>query len=362
MTNSVTTITTAAASGNGTTATLTFATQAYAPFAVGQQIVVTNLLSTDTLNTAYQGTYTVTACTTHTVQYNSTAVGVQTSAGTITANLNPIPIYQGNPLTVPSNGTGVANGNYPNGIPAIKIKESDRAAYNAVAGALQSQTSTTVGGVTYPGAYVIAPTGQNTTPISGSWPVSSVRTAPWAGVGGERTVMHSVTVSFPSALAAQYFFNTGSVITFTASQSDSSTPKNLSWYSLLRNMGTITFSNTGCYSSLSAGVGTSYGWSYFVSNKTTQQTIFTDQISGTYSPNQYDILCSLDTTGTVLTFQIQFQDTSHGTGNPLVFGDTEGGQATGTLTSTVNITYASGPYVSVSPYLPAPSTIVPLTS
>lgn len=371
--NTVTTINTGAASGNGTTATITFSTQSYPPFAIGQTITVTGLLSTDSLNTAYQGTYTVTGCTTTSVSYNSTAVGSQTTSGVITANLNPIPLYDGYPLTVPSNGAGIANGNYPNSSPAVKIKDSDRAAYLAVAGALQSQTSVTVGGITYPGCYVTAPSGQTTTPVSGIWPVSSSRSTAWGGITesgynqpntAEDTINHIIQVTFPSALAAQYYFNSGSLITFTASQSNTSTPKNLSWYTLLNNV-TVTFGYSGASGSKngsSIGTGSSYGWIYFLSNKGTQQTIFTNVVSsGTYAPNQYDILCTLDATGTILTFQIQFQDLTTGSGASSWPGD-GGGPVTGTITSTVNLTYASGPYVSVSPYLPTPLTLTPLTS
>jgi hypothetical protein len=78
--NSNTYVTTAA-SGTGTTATLTFATQATAPFAVGSQIVVSAIAPI-----GYQGTYTVTACTTSTVSYLNTTTGSQTAAGNIVQN------------------------------------------------------------------------------------------------------------------------------------------------------------------------------------------------------------------------------------------------------------------------------------
>ena len=80
------TLTTTAATGNGTTATLTFSpTQSTAPFAVGSQITVSAVTPT-----AYNGTWTVTACTTNTVSFLSTATGAQTAAGLI------VPLYQWN--------------------------------------------------------------------------------------------------------------------------------------------------------------------------------------------------------------------------------------------------------------------------
>jgi hypothetical protein len=69
---------TTAASGNGTTVTLTFATQPTAPFAVGDTITVSGMVPS-----AYNGTFVVTAGTTTTVSYASSATGSQTQAGVI---------------------------------------------------------------------------------------------------------------------------------------------------------------------------------------------------------------------------------------------------------------------------------------
>ncbi len=74
-------IATTAASGDGTTATLTFAAQTAAPFIVGQKISVSGVTPSG-YNT---GTGTVTACTTTTVSYTNSTTGAQTVAGTITA-------------------------------------------------------------------------------------------------------------------------------------------------------------------------------------------------------------------------------------------------------------------------------------
>ena len=72
--------TTAAASAAGT-ATITFATQTVAPFVVGQTIVVAGITPT-----VFNGTWTVTACTTTTVQFALAGTnGPQTVAGTVTA-------------------------------------------------------------------------------------------------------------------------------------------------------------------------------------------------------------------------------------------------------------------------------------
>ena len=73
-----TTLATTAASGNGTTATLTFAAQAVAPFEVGAQIIVAGVTPIE-----YNGTYTVTGCTTTSVSYANVTTAAQTIAGTV---------------------------------------------------------------------------------------------------------------------------------------------------------------------------------------------------------------------------------------------------------------------------------------
>ena len=75
---STTSLTTLTASGTGTTATLTFADRTTPPFQVGQSITVSGLTPT-----GYNGTYTVTACTTSSVSFASVTTGSQTVAGTI---------------------------------------------------------------------------------------------------------------------------------------------------------------------------------------------------------------------------------------------------------------------------------------
>lgn len=66
--------------GNGTYAVLFFAAQPAAPFQAGEKIIVAGLTPS-----SYNGTYTVTLCTTTYVAYVSTATGSMTVAGTVTA-------------------------------------------------------------------------------------------------------------------------------------------------------------------------------------------------------------------------------------------------------------------------------------
>ena len=98
-----TTLATTAASGTGTVATLTFAAQAAAPFEVGSQIIVAGVTPT-----GYNGTYTVTACTTTTVSYANVTTGAQTVAGTVkmgaalTSSTIPVATIQGSDIYVSS--------------------------------------------------------------------------------------------------------------------------------------------------------------------------------------------------------------------------------------------------------------------
>ena len=67
-----------AASGNGSTVTLTYATQVSNPYTVGQQITVTGVSPS-----GYNGTYTVTSVSTTQVQFASTYTTAYTSGGTV---------------------------------------------------------------------------------------------------------------------------------------------------------------------------------------------------------------------------------------------------------------------------------------
>ena len=69
------------ASGNGSTATLTFTTQTQVPFAIGATITVT-----DVVPLAYNGTYTVTASTTSSVSYAAAANTTYQNSGEIVAS------------------------------------------------------------------------------------------------------------------------------------------------------------------------------------------------------------------------------------------------------------------------------------
>ena len=78
-TSSTATITATAATANGTTATITFATQVVQPYLVGSSITVSGFTS----QTGFNGTFTVTACTTTTVSYALSQTLTGTVMGTV---------------------------------------------------------------------------------------------------------------------------------------------------------------------------------------------------------------------------------------------------------------------------------------
>jgi microcystin-dependent protein len=78
------TLSTLTASGNGTTATLTFAPQTVPPYPVGSTITVSNIVPI-----AYRGTFVVTEATVTSVSFASTVTGAQTTVGSI-QSLEPL--------------------------------------------------------------------------------------------------------------------------------------------------------------------------------------------------------------------------------------------------------------------------------
>jgi hypothetical protein len=98
-------LTTTGASGTGSVATLTFATQSVAPFTVGQSITVAGVTPT-----GYNGVKTVTACTTSSVSYSSTTTGAQTVAGTIVPSTQTYNSFSRNSVTLSNQATYTASG------------------------------------------------------------------------------------------------------------------------------------------------------------------------------------------------------------------------------------------------------------
>lgn len=204
------------------------------------------------------------------------------------------------------------------------IKEVDRAAYNTFADTITSNRLT------------IPPATQGSL-----FTLSTVtRTSPWAS-----TISHTVTVTFGSADAARFYFNSGGNFKFSASftnyTNDTSYLVNRSWATLLTNMGIITMSaNT----TTNTGTGTpqNIGWYNLT---TTNQLIFTkfvDAADSQYSPNQYDLYARRNAGSTQVIFTPTFSYTAAGSGGYAYE------PANGTLTSLTQEYYATGSNVSVT--------------
>jgi len=303
--------------------------------------------------------------------------------------LNAAPVYNGNPLTTATN--------------TVKVRQADRAAYLAVALALSNPSPTTIGGVSYPGCYVKAATNQFTNPVPGasendnSFPAVSVRNQSWGNTSsgtsygtqpsGKQSVICETTLTFTAQggysanQIAEWFFQSGSSITFSGSrQFGTVSGKNTSWTALLNNMGTISFSYSGVTATgnpvlSSGGSGlTTYGWNWFNNNKGANGIVICTNSLGTtgsslYAPNQYTLTASIDATGSILTFIATFSDLSTAYTKTQADGATGGNPndtttfsiddpVDGTLTSIMNVKYATGPYVDVTAYLPTVATPV----
>jgi hypothetical protein len=94
--------------GNGTTATLTFAARTIAPYSVGQTITVSGVPTPP--GSGFNGTYLVTACTTTTVSYNNSVVATPSalthSQATVSNSLIPNVIALATPdVQLVGNGT-----------------------------------------------------------------------------------------------------------------------------------------------------------------------------------------------------------------------------------------------------------------
>ena len=170
---------------------------------------------------------------------------------------------------------------------------------------------------------------------------TSTRTTQWNG-----TITHNVTVTFPSANARRYFFNSGGEIQFKAQLSNGSGAKDNDWATMINNMGTVKFGYTNT-SSTGSGTGSAIG-NYDLTG--TYQTIFEKSGSGVYAENLYKIRAR-STANNTIDFNIRFEDNDVGEGvNPPDFVpvDENVQYISGTLLSTVQQKRATGSFVSVS--------------
>lgn len=174
----------------------------------------------------------------------------------------------------------------------------------------------------------------------------AVRTSPWNG-----QLNQIVTVNFASANATRYFFNTGSSIQFSASiasYTGTGSDKGPTWYAMLNGMGIISFSQSATTCS---GSGTNSAIGYAQLTSSYQQIFNKIAPSGTYADNDYFIFAKLNS-ATQIEFKISFQDNATYTNTTIYpggygpYGVDE--DVNGTLTSNVQMRYATGSNVAVA--------------
>ena len=219
-----------------------------------------------------------------------------------------------------------------------QVKESWRAAYMAMA------TDCDTNRLTAP-----PPSGEAT---RADLVTQQIRTTAWNG-----RISQTIVVTFPSADEGRYFFNTGGQIEFSADRSGGTAGlKNVTWSTILSNMGTIKF-NYDVTSCTGTGYTSTIGW-YDLT--TSDNLIFEkDAPSGAYAPNKYFIYARVNSTTDrrIGYFTIWFADDS---GQPPSYPDPGFGideNVDGVLTSTVQVYRASGTNVT-RPVPPASTTTI----
>ena len=131
--------------------------------------------------------------------------------------------------------------------------------------------------------------------------ISSARSSAWNGV-----VVHEVAVTFSSADARRFFFNTGGEIRINANNTGASTPKGLDWNQLCSQVGTIKFSSETTVST--SGGGSSIGnYDLTSSFQNIYQKIGSGTYSAVYAGNIYTIKARSDI-DTRIIFRIEFND------------------------------------------------------
>ena len=164
--------------------------------------------------------------------------------------------------------------------------------------------------------------------------ISSARSSTWNGL-----IYHEVIVTFSSANARRFFFNTGGEIRISANNTGAVTPKGLDWNQLCSQVGTIKFNSETTTST--TGGGSSIG-NYDLTSAF--QDIYQKIGSGTYSAiyagNIYTVKARSDI-DTRIIFRIEFND--------VVFDNNVDNNVDGRLQSTLQHYRANGDVTVVAP-------------
>ena len=173
---------------------------------------------------------------------------------------------------------------------------------------------------------------------------SSSRTTNW-----KNEIQHIFTIDFGTTDKARYYFNSGSDIRMSLSQTGGSGSKTTSWRTLLSDIGTIKFNYT---TTTQTGSGSSFpgsrGW---YDMTTSYQNIMTDSVggSGVYAENNIVISARKNASSSTLQIRIRLIDADTGDQRPgFLPGPGEDESVTGTITSTVQRFRATGSNVQVA--------------
>ncbi len=131
--------------------------------------------------------------------------------------------------------------------------------------------------------------------------ISSARTSSWNGL-----IFHEVVVTFSSADARRFFFNTGGELRISANNTSASTPKGLDWSQLCSQVGTIKFNSESTIST--TGGGSAIG-NYDLTSafQNVYQKIGSGTYSAVYAGNIYTVKARSDI-DTRIIFRIEFND------------------------------------------------------
>lgn len=192
---------------------------------------------------------------------------------------------------------------------------------------------------------------------------SATRTTNWGTAVSVPTVTSTITVTFASANAARYFFNTGGTIRVSCSRSGGAgNPQDLAWTDLCTNIGTLALPATSSsqtivgvgYTGLTKIGGGGSSPTTYIRNGfyqlTGTPTLYFQQYSNTGVYTGDNIQLSYSTNSTVVTITVLFTDVSSGTAADTV---------TGNLTVTAVVRPSETTYISNSWGTPSVSVSAP---
>jgi hypothetical protein len=164
--------------------------------------------------------------------------------------------------------------------------------------------------------------------------ITSSRSSTWNGL-----IVHEVAVTFSSAEARRFFFNTGGEIRLSANNTGAGTPKGLDWNQLCSQAGTIKF-NSETTTSTNGGGSTIGNYDLTSAFQDIYQKVGSGTYSAVYAGNIYTLKARSDI-DTRIIFRAEFND--------VVFDNNIDNNVDGTLSSVVQHYRADGDVNTLAP-------------